>query len=211
MASLTVASPSRGKKPLTIDGDIKRILELLDFLRDKDDITVPREQMAQLKEVLESSFFCSVKEVYEHVYNTVDEEGSVSGKATATAKATIAAFAASEGQGHPRIVELEKTDEGFGFNVMGGSGQKCPIYISRVIPGGYSDRHGGIRRGDQLLSVNGVNLEEATHETAIDVLKATEGAVKLVVKYSPKILEEMEFRFEHTKSFRRGGRHSTRH
>ncbi len=55
------------------------------------------------------------------------------------------------------------------------------------------------------------NLEEATHETAIDVLKATEGAVKLVVKYSPKILEEMEFRFEHTKSFRRGGRHSTRH
>ena len=55
------------------------------------------------------------------------------------------------------------------------------------------------------------SLEDATHETAIDVLKATKGTVKLVVKYAPKILEEMEFRFEHTKSFRRGGRHSTRH
>ncbi len=55
------------------------------------------------------------------------------------------------------------------------------------------------------------NLEDATHETAIDVLKGVTGKVKLVVKYSPKILEEMEFRFEHTKSFRRGGRHSTRH
>ena len=30
------------------------------------------------------------------------------------------------------------------------------------------------------------------------------GKVKLAVKYSPKILEEMEQRFEHSKSFRRG-------
>ena len=69
--------------------------------------------------------------------------------------ATIAAFAASEGQAHPRIVELEKTAEGMGFNIMGGKEQKCPIYISRIIPGGYADRHGGLRRGDQLVSVNG--------------------------------------------------------
>ena len=48
-----------------------------------------------------------------------------------------------------------QTPEGFGFNVMGGKEQKCPIYISRIIPGGYADKHGNIRRGDQLLSVNG--------------------------------------------------------
>lgn len=48
-----------------------------------------------------------------------------------------------------------QTSEGFGFNVMGGKEQKCPIYISRVIPGGYVDRLGTIRRGDQLLSING--------------------------------------------------------
>ena len=46
--------------------------------------------------------------MYEHVYNTVDNGGSVEARATATAKATVAAFAASEGQGHPRIVEMEK-------------------------------------------------------------------------------------------------------
>jgi len=33
-----------------------------------------------------------------------------------------------------------QTAEGFGFNVMGGKEQKCPIYISRIIPGGYADR-----------------------------------------------------------------------
>lgn len=53
-------------------------------------------------------------------------------------------------------MELPKTDEGLGFNVMGGREQNSPIYISRIIPGGVADRHGGLKRGDQLLSVNGV-------------------------------------------------------
>ena len=42
------------------------------------------------------------------MYKTVDASGNVEAQATATAKATVAAFAASEGQGHPRVVELEK-------------------------------------------------------------------------------------------------------
>lgn len=71
-------------------------------------------------------------------------------------QATVAAFAASEGHAHPRVVELPKTDEGLGFNIMGGKEQNSPIYISRVIPGGVADRQGGLKRGDQLLSVNGV-------------------------------------------------------
>jgi protein lin-7 len=71
-------------------------------------------------------------------------------------KATVAAFAASEGHPHPRVVELPKTAEGLGFNVMGGKEQHSPIYISRIIPGGVADQHGSLRRGDQLLSVNGV-------------------------------------------------------
>ena len=36
---------------------------------------------------------------------------------------------------HPRVVELPKTEEGLGFNVMGGKEQNSPIYISRIIPG----------------------------------------------------------------------------
>ncbi len=77
-------------------------------------------------------------------------------RAAATAKATVAAFAAAEGHAHPRIVELPKTAEGLGFNVMGGREQNSPIYISRIIPGGVADRAGNLRRGDQLLSVNGI-------------------------------------------------------
>ena len=71
-------------------------------------------------------------------------------------QATVAAFAASEGHAYPRVVDLPKTDEGLGFNVMGGKEQNSPIYISRIIPGGVADRYGCLKRGDHLLSVNGV-------------------------------------------------------
>ena len=70
------------------------------------------------------------------------------------------------------MVELPKTEEGLGFNVMGGKEQNSPIYISRIIPGGVADRHGGLKRGDQLLSVNGVSVEGEPHEKAVELLKA---------------------------------------
>jgi hypothetical protein len=60
----------------------------------------------------------------------------------------VAAFAASEGHAHPRVVELPKTEEGLGFNVMGGKEQNSPIYISRIIPGrGKGGRSSGAQAG----------------------------------------------------------------
>jgi C-terminal processing protease CtpA/Prc len=163
-----------------------------------------------LKDVINSAFFKSVKEVYKDVYESVEEGGDDETRATLTAKATVAAFAASEGHSHPRLVELEKTPEGLGFNVMGGKEQKCPIYISRIIPSGYADRHGGLRRGDQLISVNGENVEDVNHERAVHLLKNAEGKISLVVRYSPSVLEEMEKRFERTKSFHSSRSRSSR-
>lgn len=61
---------------------------------------------------------------------------------------------------------MPKTEEGLGFNVMGGKEQNSPIYISRIIPGGVAERHGGLKRGDQLLSVNGVVCEHFTFISA---------------------------------------------
>ncbi|CAB4001065.1 lin-7 homolog C-like [Paramuricea clavata] len=86
---------------------------------------------------------------------------------------------------------------------MGGKEQSSPIYISRIIPGGVADRHGALKRGDQLLSVNGVSVEGENHEKAVDLLKAAEGKVRLVVKYTPKLLDEMEQRFERQRMAKR--------
>ncbi|XP_014830572.1 PREDICTED: protein lin-7 homolog B isoform X2 [Poecilia mexicana] len=156
---------------------------------------------------------CKVKreeyKVYEQLYDTLDIAGGPEVRAQATAKATVAAFAASEGHAHPRVVELPKTEEGLGFNIMGGKEQNSPIYISRVIPGGVADRQGGLKRGDQLLSVNGVSVEAEQHEKAVELLKAAQGSVKLVVRYTPKVLEEMEARFEKMRSARRRQQHNS--
>ncbi|KAF2360571.1 PDZ domain [Trinorchestia longiramus] len=181
-------------EPLTLQQDVKRAVELLEKLQKTGEI--PTAKLAALQRVLQSDFLTAVREVYEHVYETVDISGSPEIRASATAKATVAAFAASEGHAHPRVVELPKTEEGLGFNVMGGREQNSPIYISRIIPGGVADRHGGLKRGDQLLSVNGVSVEGENHERAVELLKAASGSVKLVVRYTPRVLEEMEMRFD---------------
>ncbi|XP_066603682.1 protein lin-7 homolog C [Prorops nasuta] len=188
-------------EPLTLAKDVKRSIELLDKLQKGGE--VPTTKLSALQKVLQSDFLNAVREVYEHVYETVDIQGSQDVRASATAKATVAAFAASEGHAHPRIVELPKTEEGLGFNVMGGKEQNSPIYISRIIPGGVADRHGGLKRGDQLLSVNGVCVEGENHEKAVELLKQAQNSVKLVVRYTPRVLEEMELRFDKQKAARR--------
>ncbi|XP_003706334.1 L27 and PDZ_signaling domain-containing protein veli isoform X2 [Osmia lignaria lignaria] len=188
-------------EPLTLANDVKRSIELLDKLQKGGEI--PATKLAALQKVLQSDFLSAVREVYEHVYETVDIQGSQDVRASATAKATVAAFAASEGHAHPRVVELPKTEEGLGFNVMGGKEQNSPIYISRIIPGGVADRHGGLKRGDQLLSVNGVCVEGENHEKAVELLKQAQNSVKLVVRYTPRVLEEMELRFDKQRAARR--------
>uniref|UniRef100_A0A2R8NF38 Protein lin-7 homolog n=1 Tax=Callithrix jacchus TaxID=9483 RepID=A0A2R8NF38_CALJA len=178
MATLTVV------QPLTLDRDVARAIELLEKLQESGE--VPVHKLQSLKKVLQSEFCTAIREVCCLRYPL-----------------QIAAFAASEGHSHPRVVELPKTDEGLGFNVMGGKEQNSPIYISRIIPGGVAERHGGLKRGDQLLSVNGVSVEGEHHEKAVELLKAAKDSVKLVVRYTPKVLEEMEARFEKLRTARR--------
>jgi protein lin-7 len=56
------------------------------------------------------------------------------------------------------------------------------------IPTSFFFRHGGLKRGDQLLSVNGVSVEGEPHEKAVELLKAAISSVKLVVRYAPLFL-----------------------
>lgn len=58
-----------------------------------------------------------------------------------------------------------------------------------------------------LASVQSVEGEH--HEKAVELLKAAQGSVKLVVRYTPKVLEEMEARFEKMRSARRRQQHTS--
>ena len=76
---------------------MQRCIELLDKLQASGEISATK--LTALQRVLQSDFLHAVREVYEHVYETVDIQGSPDVRASATAKATVAAFAASEGHG----------------------------------------------------------------------------------------------------------------
>lgn len=69
-----------------------------------------------------------------------------------------------------RTVTLQKGTQGLGFNIVGGEDGEG-IFISFILAGGPADQSGDLKRGDQILSVNGVNLRTATHEEAAQALK----------------------------------------
>lgn len=50
------------------------------------DPKLPAQKLAALQKILESDFFNAVREVYEHVYETVDISGDAEVRASATAK-----------------------------------------------------------------------------------------------------------------------------
>ncbi|XP_043456258.1 protein lin-7 homolog B isoform X2 [Prionailurus viverrinus] len=170
-------------EPLGLERDVSRAVELLERLQRSGEL--PPQKLQALQRVLQSRFCSAIREVYEQLYDTLDITGSAEIRAHATAKATVAAFTASEGHAHPRVVELPKTDEGLGFNIMGGKEQNSPIYISRVIPGGVADRHGGLKRGDQLLSVNGVVLGVSRLKPQIWTLTLTPSPVQYLLSPAP--------------------------
>ena len=65
----------------------------------------------------------------------------------------------------PLQVTLQKSAAGLGFNIVGGEDGEG-IFVSFILSGGPADLSGQVRRGDKILSVNGVDLSRATHEEA---------------------------------------------
>ncbi|XP_072379960.1 disks large 1 tumor suppressor protein isoform X5 [Diabrotica undecimpunctata] len=90
-----------------------------------------------------------------------------------------------------RTVVLQKGNAGLGFNIVGGEDGEG-IFISFILAGGPADLSGELRRGDQILSVNGVNLRNATHEEAALALKGTSQTVSVVVQYRPEEYNRFE-------------------
>ena len=57
----------------------------------------------------------------------------------------------------PRVINLVKGPAGLGFNIVGGEDAEG-IFISFILAGSPADTCGQLRRGDQIISVNEVDL-----------------------------------------------------
>ncbi|XP_017722651.1 PREDICTED: multiple PDZ domain protein [Rhinopithecus bieti] len=83
-----------------------------------------------------------------------------------------------------KSITLERGPDGLGFSIVGGYGSPhgdLPIYVKTVFAKGAASEDGRLKRGDQIIAVNGQSLEGVTHEEAVAILKRTKGTVTLMV------------------------------
>ncbi|XP_078792261.1 multiple PDZ domain protein isoform X1 [Oryzias latipes] len=83
-----------------------------------------------------------------------------------------------------KTITLERGPDGLGFSIVGGHGSPhgdLPIYVKTVFGKGAAAEDGRLKRGDQIIAVNGQTLEGVTHEEAVGILKRTKGTVTLTV------------------------------
>lgn len=71
-----------------------------------------------------------------------------------------------------RCVKVAKQEiGGLGISIKGGKENKMPILISKIFKGLAADQTQALYVGDAILSVNGMNLRNATHDEAVQALK----------------------------------------
>ncbi|XP_062987762.1 disks large homolog 1 isoform X6 [Elgaria multicarinata webbii] len=91
----------------------------------------------------------------------------------------------------PRKLVLHRGSTGLGFNIVGGEDGEG-IFVSFILAGGPADLSGELRKGDRIISVNGVDLKAATHEEAAAALKNAGQAVAIVAQYRPEEYSRFE-------------------
>ncbi|XP_077154409.1 ligand of Numb protein X 2 [Ranitomeya variabilis] len=96
---------------------------------------------------------------------------------------------------HEKHITVKKAPmESLGMTVAGGRGSKSgelPIFVTSVQPHGCLARDSRIKRGDVLLSINGIDLTNLSHSEAVAMLKASAASSVITLKaLEVEVLEE---------------------
>ncbi|XP_059202555.1 ligand of Numb protein X 2b isoform X1 [Centropristis striata] len=94
-----------------------------------------------------------------------------------------------------KIVSLKKEPRlSLGITIAGGRDcrSRLPVYITSVQPVGCLHRDGTIKRGDVLLSINGVDLTQLTYNEAVSVLKAQTAQSQVALRVIQTLSEDPE-------------------
>uniref|UniRef100_A0A3Q3IUA8 PDZ domain-containing protein n=1 Tax=Monopterus albus TaxID=43700 RepID=A0A3Q3IUA8_MONAL len=79
----------------------------------------------------------------------------------------------------PRLCYLVKEERDYGFHLQGGR-KIGGEFIRKVVPGSSADL-GGLRPGDRVVEVNGVNVEKDSHHEVVKRVRAIPNRVRLLV------------------------------
>ncbi|XP_053808365.1 protein scribble homolog isoform X10 [Vidua chalybeata] len=89
-------------------------------------------------------------------------------------------------------IHLVKAGGPLGLSIVGGSDHSSHpfgihepgVFISKVIPRGLASRS-GLRVGDRILEVNGIDLRHATHQEAVNALLSNAQELSMLVRRDP--------------------------
>lgn len=82
--------------------------------------------------------------------------------------------------GQKRTVKISKEDQhGLGISIKGGRENKMPIIVSKIFNGLAADKTKQLYVGDAIISVNGNDLRNASHDEAVLCLKKAGRVVEL--------------------------------
>uniref|UniRef100_A0A0N5ARF1 Golgi-associated PDZ and coiled-coil motif-containing protein n=1 Tax=Syphacia muris TaxID=451379 RepID=A0A0N5ARF1_9BILA len=88
------------------------------------------------------------------------------------------------GIGETRTVKLHKESyEGLGISITGGREHGVPIIISEIHKGQPAERCHKLYIGDAILSVNGIDLRNAKHSDAVEILSSQENDLVMEVVF----------------------------
>ncbi|KAM9785022.1 Na(+)/H(+) exchange regulatory cofactor NHE-RF2 isoform X2 [Syngnathus typhle] len=79
----------------------------------------------------------------------------------------------------PRLCVMTKGEQGYGFHLHGEKG-KTGQFIRKVEPDSSAEA-AGLRAGDRVVAVNGVNVEREAHHQVVQRIKAVENETRLLV------------------------------
>ncbi|KAI0989919.1 hypothetical protein GJ496_005052, partial [Pomphorhynchus laevis] len=97
---------------------------------------------------------------------------------------------------HVCFVNLQKTNEGYGFSIRGGKEYNMPLYIVNLAPNGPAENSGQLTSGDEILEINGVDARLMSHREAIYLIKGNRDSISLVVHKTgkqPPSIEDVNF------------------
>lgn len=67
-------------------------------------------------------------------------------------------------------VTLERQALGFGFRIVGGTEEGSQVTVGHIVPGGAADEDHRVATGDEILSIDGVNVVNYHNSCEIVIL-----------------------------------------
>ncbi|XP_036398110.1 gamma-2-syntrophin [Megalops cyprinoides] len=116
--------------------------------------------------------------------NTYDIRLKLAKEVLTIQKQDVVCVSGGESLSNRRTIVLRRQAVGgFGLSIKGGAEHKVPVVISKIFKDQAADQTEMLFVGDAMIQVNGINVENATHEEVVQLLRSAGEEVTITVRF----------------------------